>query len=217
MTYLDDYVKRVTAYGETPTESTINKNIDLLDREFETSTAFHRVEVNGILTDAIINRTRNFEIKKVHFRPGYEIVLGSVVEFEDDYYLITEKDSDEVYTFANMEQCNNMFKVKTGKVSELIGHKPTGEPVYKETSEYKEVPCIVRSRYYSTGENATLPLPDGKLAIQLQYRQADNIDINKKFSMYGKAYIIADIGYVGVIEGEGIMEISAERVANLDE
>lgn len=217
MSYLDSYVKRVESMGESVKESQINRSKISLDKSFKTSPSFYVVEVNDEETESIVLRTRHYDQKKIYFKSGYSIQVGSVVKHEGNEYLILEKDRDRVYNFGMMTLCNAHFKLKTGVEEIFRGTKPSGEPVYEKIVSYKEVPCIVDSKYYSTSENASLPLPEGKLSILIQYQEADNLVVNHRFSLYEKDYVISDLGYVHVIDGVGYMEISAERVIGSDE
>lgn len=218
MNSFDKYIKRVGLSGRSSTEASLNNSIKVFELKFNTSPSFYQVDIDGSLTDVIINKTKNTKIKQIHFRYGYKPDIGSIVTHQNKRYLLLETDKDEIFTFGFMEECNNTFKVQTGEEERVqVGYDHLSRPYYEYKKVEKDEPCIVRDRYYSTNENAQLPLPDGKLDIYIKYQESPSFNINKEFSMYEKTYKIADISYVDVVEGVGIMRIHAERRDNRDE
>jgi len=214
VSYIEKYNRRLTTNGTSVTEAMINKSKLAHNRDFATSPSFYQVMIDGILVDTIINKTTNYDVKKIHFRNNVDAYVGGVVEFKDSKYLIMETDSDEIYTFAKMEKCNGTFSVQTGIEKVVIGRDPRGKPIYGETVTYSDQPCIIKSTYFSANENDSLPLPEGKLNIFMKYQIADNIKVNYQFKMYDATYKISDIRYSRVINNVGVMEVSCERVVN---
>lgn len=217
MNYLEHYKKRVTLNGDTSTEASINRSKEDFNRRFKTSPSYYLSSIDGEPIDTIVNTTRDYNIKLVNFRHDYTVRVGSVVNYKGENYLIMEKDKDEIYVKAKMELCNNVFQIETGRERTLVGENEHGAPVFREEVTYRQEPCIVREKFYSTNDNAQLPLPEGHLLIVMQYQEAPNISINSEFTLYGKKYSISDVGYTSVINGEGTMEISAEREVQKNE
>lgn len=193
-------------------DSVINSSIDYHERNFHTSPSFYQVDIDGELVDTIINKTKYHNIKQIHFRYDYDVKIGSVVTFNNKKYLLLEKDRDEIYSFGKMEECNNVFKVHTGDVERVqIGVDGRGVPLFENRYKNVEVPCIVRDKYYSSSQNNPIPLPEGKLQIEMKYIEAPNIKVNSEFEMYGLKYKITDISYVNVQNNIGTMVIYAEK------
>lgn len=212
MSIFNDYIERVGMSKRTHTDAKIVSSIEYFERNFHTSPSYYQVDIDGELVDTIINKTSHHNIKKIHFRRNYEPKIGSIITFQNKKYLLLEIDRDEIYTFGKMEECNNVFPVHTGEIENVqVGVNGRGVPVFKEVYKYDEIPCIVRDRYYSVNENSPLPLPDGKLQIELRYIEAPNIEINETFEMYGREYKISDISYVNVKNGVGTITIHAEK------
>lgn len=212
MNIFEMYSKRVGISGRSSVDASIKSSINNMERNFHTSPSYYKVDIDGEAVDTIINKTNDHNIKLIHFRHEYKAQIGNVITFDDKKYLLMEIDRDVIYSFGKMEECNNTMEVQDGESERvLIGENQHGAPVYDYVTNYKDEPCIVRDRYYSSNENAQLPLPDGKLEITLRYQEISNIQVNEEFEMYGKTYKIADISSVGVQDGVGVMKVHAER------
>ncbi len=208
----DNYIAKLKMSKSANTEALIENSKTFLDNNFTTSPSYYIVEVNGEEEGVIINRTTNYNVKKVYFKSNSKPELGSLIKYKDEFYILLSKDEDELVLFGDMEECNNTIKIQKEEAKEeLVGYDQDGRPHYKEVVNFEDEPCIVRDTYYSTSENAQLPLPNGKLEITIKYQPMLNIDVNKEIIMYEKNYKITDINYVNVIDGVGYVKINAER------
>lgn len=211
MNYKEKFIKRHKLSGENSREAYLNQAIKAFERDFDSSPSFHQVDIDNELVDAIINRTNRYDEKLVNFRHGYDPNIGAIVTFKNDKYLIMEKDFDDIYTFAIIKKCNYVIPIKIGEEREFVGYDYRGKPLYETKELFKHLPCIVESKYYSSNENAQLPLPEGKLTIYTKYIPDTSFQINEEFLLYDKRYVVADIDYTRVLDGVGIMEIIVER------
>lgn len=141
-----------------------------------------------------------------------EIHIGDIVEFKSQKWLIIDLPvENEIYSKATIRRCNTTFPIKRNKTKILSGRDNDGRPIYSETFDLLDEPCIV-STYYQTGsENQQLPLPQGTIDIIMNYMTGDNIAINKNFKMYGQNYVILEIDYTKVLNGKGIVTIRGGR------
>lgn len=211
MNYREKFIKRHKMSGENGREAYLNQAINAYERDFDSSPSFHQVDIDGKVVDAIINKTNKYNEKLVNFRHGYSPDIGAIVTYKNDKYLIMEKDFDNIYTFAIIKKCNYTIPIKVGEKKVFSGYDHFGKPQYKIEELYEPLSCIVDSKYYSSNDNAQLPLPEGKLTIYTKYIPDTNLQINEEFLLYGKRYIIADIDYTRVTNNIGIMEIIVER------
>lgn len=212
MDIFEEYSGRLGISGRSATDATINRSKNDADRLFHTSPSFYQVDIDGEITDTIINKTNDYKVKLIHFRYDYEAQIGSIVTFKDKKYLLLETDKDEVYLFGKMEECNGHFSIHTGEVERVeVGVDGFGRPIIEETPVTFEEPCIIQDKFYSINENAPLPLADGQLIISLKYQKAPNVKVNKEFVLYDNTYIITDVNYVDAQNEIGIMRIHAER------
>lgn len=193
------------------TDALIDSTISSVERDFHTSPSYYQVDIDGETVDTIINKTTRYNEKLIHFRRDYDVKVGSIITFKNDKYLLLEKDRDEIYSFGKMTECNNTLEILKEDREVLVGYDNFGAPIYKNEKVYVDEPCVVRDTYYTAGENAQMPLPDGKLEILLKYQVMLNIEVNNEFKMYGKTYKIADIGFVNVEDEVGYIKIHAER------
>lgn len=196
--------------------SLMDRNKEVFADNFDTSPLSTTVTVNDVNTVAMVRQEKDSNKKKLIFRPDTKIDIGSVIRIKSSYYLTLDFLSEginEVYPTAKVQLCNSTLPIQSGKTRVLIGHDRDGRPVYKdEYAVNKLEPCIAETKYLSSNENDQLPLPEGRINITLKYQEADNIQPNKQFSMYGNTFKITDIDLTKVINGKGIMIVSAERI-----
>lgn len=212
MKAFDKFKKRMVLNGQSTKDRLVRQSRRVAKNKFKTSPSFDIVDVDGKLTEVIVNRTNDYDIKLIHFHYDYRPIVGSNIKLQEDVFILMEKDRDVVYSFGKMERCNSTFRVQVGKAEKIqIGTDDRGRPVYDLVAKYKNEPCIIRDKYYSSNDNASLPLPEGKVDIFMKYQQADNLAVNEEFDLHGKKYKISDVSYVGVVNSEGVMRIHAER------
>ncbi|MED4883906.1 hypothetical protein [Bacillus smithii] len=212
MNYIDRYIKRLEERGTTLPEALINTNKNIVDKNFSTSPSYTSILLNGVDSDAIVNKSDKYDEKVILFRPNTIVFLGDEITIGNKTYLLTEVFEDVIYVKGIGKLCNSTFRVRSGKKRTIIGQNELGRPEYDDTYEIdKLVPCIVKDRYFYTNMDEQLPLPEGRLIISMQYQVADNLKIDSLFEMYNETYKITDINYTSVIEGKGIMQIIAER------
>ncbi|MGD6876776.1 hypothetical protein [Bacillus infantis] len=195
------------------TVSNLDKSKYGLSMKFESSPSYKLVKVNGIDTDSIVYTDSQYDEKTIIFKPDSIVDIGSVVEFNEKQYLLISFFESDLTPKGELKLCNSTLPIQSGKTRVLIGHDRDGRPVYKDMySVDKMEPCIAETRIQSSSGNEQLPLPDGHLKITLKYQEADNIQPNKQFSMYGNTFKITDVDLTKVINGKGIMIVSAERI-----
>lgn len=212
MNYIDRYIKRLEERGTTLPEALINTNKNIVDKNFATSPSYTSILLNGVDSDAIVNKSDKHDEKVILFRPNTKVLLGDEISIGNKTYLLTEVFEDAIYVKGIGKLCNSTFRILSGKKRVIIGQNDLGRPEYDDTYEIdKLVPCIVEDRYFYTNTDEQLPLPEGRLIISMQYQVADNLKIDSLFEMYNETYKITDINYTSVIEGKGIMKIISER------
>lgn len=212
MDIFEEYSKKMNMSNRSNTDAVIENSREDIEIKFDTSPSFYQVDIDGELTDTIINKTNDFNIKQIHFRYEYTPRIGSIISYDNKKHLLLETDRDELYSFGKMEECNSSIDIQTEEVEKiLIGYDQDGRPQYEEKVVLIPEPCVVRDTYYSASENAQIPMPEGKLEIFAQHKPMLNIKVNEELKMYGKTFKIADISYVNVVNDVGYIKIHAER------
>lgn len=216
MSSIDRYVKRLQKNGGNSRESQINQTIKSYERKFASSPSYYEVLVDGVKTDAIINKignrnTRKYETKLINFRHDYKPKCGSVITFDNENYLLMETDHDPIYSFGRMTRCNQAITLSFNQEEVFIGYDDRGRPLYETSSEQKEFPCIVSSERYSSSENTQLPLPSGHIVVYMTYIENEDLAVNKEFMFFGRKYKIVDIDLTQVEEESGLIEILMDR------
>lgn len=211
MNYLNKYSKRLRMGGESSKDALLNRNKRRLEHEFSSSPSYYEVDINDKNVGVIINKKTNYDEKLIHFKQDYDVQVGSIVKYKNDSYLIMEKDFDELYSFAIMKRCNQTVPFEISNEEVFVGYGDNAEPIYKNKTTHRDLPCVVDSKYYSSNENSQLPLPEGKLSVYTTFVPESSIQTNEEFNLYEKRYIVADVDYTRVINGTGVMEIIVER------
>lgn len=87
------------------------KEIRMLNAKLLKNLSYHVAVVDGIDQQVAIINSDNLNEKKIYSMPGETIACGAMVQWEDNFWVVTEKDaSDELYTKCKMIQCNHLLK-----------------------------------------------------------------------------------------------------------
>lgn len=83
----------------------------VLRRKLPYSLSYHTAIIDGEERQLAIINSDNLDIKTLCSLPGEDIRHGSLVEWMDNRWLVTEKDANnEVYTRAKMQQCDYLLR-----------------------------------------------------------------------------------------------------------
>lgn len=111
MSVWDTYENRMDVRGETRRAATLIREKRLLNIREADSLSFHTVTIDNVSRDVSIINSDILSQKTIISLPGEDLDCGGLVYFANNYWLITEKDANnEVYTKANMIQCNYLLK-----------------------------------------------------------------------------------------------------------
>ena len=127
MSVWDTYGARIEAHGGSKRGTDLKRAARTLRMRVPDSLSYHTVTVfdceHGYNIDsdevrngaqyqnvAIIN-TDNLDEKLMHSLPGEDIRLGSLVEWMDNHWLVTERDANTtLYTRTKLKQCNYLLR-----------------------------------------------------------------------------------------------------------
>lgn len=111
MSVWDTYEKRIEARGTSKRNATLIRESRLLNSKLKDSLSYHSVIIDGLNRNVAVINSDNLNEKIMCSLPGEDFVCGGLVEWEDNYWLITEKDANnEVYTKVKLLQCNYLLK-----------------------------------------------------------------------------------------------------------
>lgn len=171
----------------------------------------YQVKINGLDCVAVIQDKYSDKgiLKKILI--DAPLKTGDVVEIKTDKWLvISPVDPTPVYNKSYIEISNNTLHIKTGETKVQSGTDPMGRPVYTTTPTFTDLPCIVKSKYYTSDSNSAINLPNGQSLITIPY--SNLIKENMEFEMYNRKFKIIGIDFSKVINDSGILIITAERV-----
>lgn len=155
--------------------------------------------------------------KEISAKAG-TIHVGDIVEFKNQTWLAVDLPMEingyDIFAKATIRRCNTTFKIIHNKSRILSGHDGDGRPIYSNTSDVIDVPCIASSTHYMRFlENSELPLPDGFIEVTITYQTGDNLKVGEHFDIYDKRFQIDNIDYTKVIDGMGIIVIRGKMGA----
>lgn len=111
MSIWDSYENRIAVRGNSKRETFLRREQHMLSSKLSESLSYHSVIVDGVACDVAIINSDNLDEKKIYSTIPGEIRGGSLVEWMDNHWLVTELDANsEVYTMAKMTQCNHLLK-----------------------------------------------------------------------------------------------------------
>lgn len=111
MSAWDQYEARMNAVGPDRRTATLKREHRFLTTKLPDSLSYQTAIIDSVSQDVAIINTDNLNEKFIFSMPGESITHGGLVEWENNYWLVTERDAaDEVYTRAKMIQCNYLLR-----------------------------------------------------------------------------------------------------------
>ena len=111
MSAWDVYQSRMDAIGTTKREAKFRRESRYLSTKVPDNLSYFTVDIDGVSQDVAIENTDNLDEKFIYSLPGDDITHGGLVEWMDNYWLVTEKDAaTELYARAKMIQCNYLLR-----------------------------------------------------------------------------------------------------------
>jgi hypothetical protein len=214
---IGQYRRRLQRSGNTLQESVINNTTQSANRLFENSPFSQEVLINDAPFEAIVTQGKTNEDKTMLLQSSNSANIGDIVEINTKSYLMLDFKNEginDIYPTGTLKLCNSTFPIQTDKISVLIGHDEFGRPVYDEQIITENVPCIVESRYSFTRGEHQISLPDSRIEVMLKYYNSETLKLGKEITVYSDPYEIKNIDYTKVINGKGIVVLSAERVVS---
>lgn len=168
----DDYRERLALSGESKREAIKRRAQSYLGRKLGETLSYEEADIDGYLTSLIVLDTEDMDIKKIRSMPGECLPHGGLVDWADNYWLITELDANgKLYDRGKMQQCNFLLKWK------------------KENGDIIERWSIVEDgTKYLIGEKtqSIMSIGDARLAVTVG-RDNETVNINR-----GMRFIIDD-------------------------
>lgn len=107
----DVYKTRMDIIGPSRRESVLKRERRYLQTKLPDNLSYQSVMIDGAGQETAIIDTDNLNEKFIFSMPGEDIAHGGLVEWMDNYWLVTERDvANEVYTRAKIVQCNYFIK-----------------------------------------------------------------------------------------------------------
>lgn len=111
MSVWDEYQARIDAHGGTRRNTTLLRETRYLNTKMPHTLAYQTVTIDDVETNVAIVRSDNLNEKYIYSMPGEDLPHGGLVYWEENYWLITERDAgNEVYTRGKLVQCNYLLK-----------------------------------------------------------------------------------------------------------
>ena len=111
MSVWDTYQRRMDSRGKNRRDAVFNREFHMLNNKFDSTLSYHTVQIGDRTQDVTIINSDNLNEKKIITRPGEDFVCGELVEWANNYWLISEKDANnELYTKGKLLQCNHLLK-----------------------------------------------------------------------------------------------------------
>lgn len=228
MTYLDQFKRRMKANAgiahedtseDTPVtlrEAQINRATDSQRRTFFDSPTLISVDYNDVPTATIkSDKYKNIELQTFLFEPQKDIKIGSLIYDGELYYLAVDKNGSKIYPELLAQVCNDVFEVPMGVETKEVVDR-FGNIKYKDTPITETVHVSLTDKDYSISNNSLLPLPSGRINIEMQYKPEylEFFKINYRFEHSGGDYKVTDIRKVSKTPTEHYIKVSATRVVS---
>ena len=107
----DTYQARNTLHGATSRDRAKYALMNRLSHQIPSTLSYHNVDIDGEERNIVIINSDNLNQKTLCSLPGEDIRHGSLVEWQNHRWLVTERDANtEIYTKCVMLQCNYLLK-----------------------------------------------------------------------------------------------------------
>lgn len=111
MNIWDSYNARLCASGYDKRSTSLQREQRFLNTKLPNSLSYHTLIVDGENRNLAVINTDNLATKTLCSFPGEDIRHGSLVEWMNNHWLVTERDANnELYTRAKMRQCNYLLR-----------------------------------------------------------------------------------------------------------
>lgn len=148
------------------------------------------VLVNDTETKALIIHYQNMEYNDcLKIITQYPITRGSLVEYQDNYFLIISDVTDQrhnAYYRAIMRRCNHTLNIQVGEEETIIGYDPIGRPITEIIPIYATFHCIVDSQSLKIGEQQQINIAENRITITMQDNEdSDALEVNDTIPLDG--------------------------------
>lgn len=111
MSLWDTYFSRLNAQGGDRRSAVLQRECRFLNSKLPASLSYHHAIINGEQRSLAIINSDNLNQKTLCTLPGESLPHGGLVEWMNNYWLITELDANnEVYSKGIMRQCNYQLR-----------------------------------------------------------------------------------------------------------
>lgn len=228
MSYIDDYMARINATGNTIKDSQFHSTSKFIESTFAESPFYKVVKWNNqdlevrLMDVNSITRSNQlmpvqYGIKFALFKPNVVMNLGELLQIDTDYWMVTDFTSDNtLFPKAKIQICNFNLQVKTGETKTLLGYDDYFKrPVYDEQPTHATMQSILKNTVGNITLNSEVNLPSEKMLITITYNDTSKlIKENDEFDMYGRQYKVVGIDFSNVYSDKGIITLTTERVTN---
>jgi hypothetical protein len=233
MGYLDDYMARINATGNTIKDSQFHSTSKFIESTFADSPFYTVAKWNGedlevrLMDVNSITRSNQmmpvqFDIKFALFKPNIVMNLGEIIEIPNEdqtvytsWMVVDFTSENKLFPKAKIQICNFTLKVKTGETKTLLGQDDFKRPVYDTQATYVDMQAILKNTIGNIPLNAEINLPSERMFITVKYDDnAKLIKENDTFDMYNREYKVVGIDFSNVFNDKGIITLTTERVVN---
>jgi hypothetical protein len=105
------YNARLNAHGSDRRTTTLLREQRYLESKVTNSLSYHHLTINGEERNISVINSDNLNIKTICTLPGEDFPHGGLVEWMNNYWIITQRDSNnELYTKGVMQECNYLLR-----------------------------------------------------------------------------------------------------------
>ncbi|ARF70771.1 hypothetical protein B7C51_25205 (plasmid) [Paenibacillus larvae subsp. pulvifaciens] len=205
LNYFELYKKRLERSGENSGESVWNSSVNLINQTFENSHNFRKVKIDGHEVDARILEGKHYYERKLLFRPNQITKLGSLVEFDNETWMIFESFNETISPKASVRHLNEYLRW------------------YDKEKNIHKVKCLAMAtritKYDITPNRYDIDLLAGGIyAIAQSNEEIKTIKPSQRFILGESVYEIAGIDDVTYrnADGSGIIQFTCKLTTFMD-
>lgn len=212
--YIEKYKNRLKRVGNNVGEAYQTSTDNFVQNHFADSTTFRKLRVESYefptikeIDSRVIELERMGTLREVLFRPHEGLNLGTIVEFDNETWLMSDKwGSNEAGNFkALVQKCNRTLKWRTS------------------SGVIREVDCIASANPLGSKANQSkndiewnkydVSLPTGQLFVYTEFNPyTKQIEMNQRFIFGANVYEVVGIDDTSAVDkyGYGILQMTVK-------
>lgn len=207
------YSRRLESKGKTIRDSVLNREKSTLRNKLPDNLSYEDIIIDGRKQCVAVINSDDLNKKYLHSLPDEDISHGGLIFYEDNFWIVTEKDArKELYVTAKMERCNHLLKWITadGIIHEQWSIVEDGTNYL--TGELED------HNFIATRGDTRIALTVPRTGFTAEFSRQNRFLIDDEASIIKLAYqLTKPFKLTNVFNGDGVFKFILQEVASTED